>query len=162
MTLPSQNLWLDLTSNRIQIYRNANTSQSFLWLHKGPPPVSPRAPVALTGPLGEMQLRPKVDLVPKQDCRQQDRVLKGPYKRDSDGDAAAGAVQRGPAGRVGGGRGGRDGRDGRPAAARSGDPYVRVSIATIEIDRKAFGDGQLRKVRHRVAPVGVCRRCVRR
>ncbi|GFR39981.1 hypothetical protein Agub_g514, partial [Astrephomene gubernaculifera] len=58
--LPCHNLWLDLTSSRIQVYRNAQVAQSFLWMAKGAPPVRPQAPVALTAPAAEM--RPNVGL----------------------------------------------------------------------------------------------------
>ncbi|KXZ45061.1 hypothetical protein GPECTOR_59g670 [Gonium pectorale] len=113
--LQSHNLWLDLASNRIQIYRNGNTSQSFLWLHKGPPPVAPRAPIALLAPSTEPE--PNVGLAPR-----------GPGRGR---------------GRSGGGRG-RGGGGGRGAGG--GDTLTRVSIATIEVDRQAFADGQIRKV----------------
>ncbi|GLC34648.1 hypothetical protein PLESTM_000221100 [Pleodorina starrii] len=128
--LQSHNLWLDLTSNRIQIYRNAQTSQSFLWLHKGRTPVNPQAPVALTAPAAEM--RPNVHLY---------RPGRG---GGGSGDGNGGQGQGRSGGIGGGGRGRGRGRGGSGAAAA--DAYVRVSIATIELDRQAFADGQLRKV----------------
>ncbi|GIL59350.1 hypothetical protein Vafri_14238, partial [Volvox africanus] len=148
--LPSHNLWLDLSSSRIQVYRNGNISQSFLWLHKGYAPIKPQAPVALTAP--EAEMRPKVGLVIRHANPNQNLVPN--YNEHNDpnyqqqrrayNDRTNGLVERLPAGA---GRGTtRDHAGGGSGRGAAGDPHVRVSIATIDLDRRAFNNGQLRKV----------------
>ncbi|GIL83982.1 hypothetical protein Vretifemale_12713 [Volvox reticuliferus] len=159
--LPSHNLWLDLTSNRIQIYRNGNTSQSFLWLHKGPAPLRPQAPVALTAPDAEM--RPKVGLLNRNADYSNPNLVANPnehnyqqQRRAYNNDRNNGTMERllpaaGPGGsglatgRVVVGAAGARGSGARGGTS-GGDPHVRVSIATIDLDRRAFNTGQLRKV----------------
>ncbi|KAG2432736.1 hypothetical protein HYH02_012870 [Chlamydomonas schloesseri] len=112
--LPTSDMyWIDLDSDRIQIYRNGNTAASFLWLRRQPNPARAMAPVALTAaePLPSVRVEHRAH-------------------------AASGGRH---------GRGG--GRIGGRGVGRVGDDAgMRVSIATIDINKQAFQAGKLRKV----------------
>ncbi|KAG2500164.1 hypothetical protein HYH03_001746 [Edaphochlamys debaryana] len=130
--LPAHNLYLAISANRIQIYRNANQSQSFLLIQRSSPPLRMLPPSVLAALTAEEH---------------------GPSVTT----AAAPTAARTRGGRGGGRRGGgRDSRGGRgpvPGAGSAGrrddaeESLLRVSIATIEVDRRAYENGQLLQVR---------------